>query len=321
MIGKKNDLDLVNLDLNNNRSFDGVPLDANFTLAAFDPTPDNFIPGNFAGTGVDSVARYVASTATYIDLNSNFAWDGNSGGDRSFFFAPGAGMQTPLAGDWGMIDKDAWGIYAVSTDEFRLDVNDNGVFDGNSGGDFFFSLASVSGSGTAFAGDFTGNGGSSAGKLVAPNNNFIIDLNGNGVWDGNGGGDFNGFFAPGMTDSIPLVGNWDGSPDGSVEIGVYSPTLDQFALDLNANKVWDGNSGGDLLVVLAFASGNGIPGVCDFNGDGADDVYKVVGDVSNWIIDLNGNGIWDGNSGGDFNGFFGPASGTGVPMAGYWTAP
>ncbi len=61
--------------------------------------------------------------------------------------------------------------------------------------------------------------------------------------------------------------------------------------------------------------------VCDWDGDGADNVAKVVGTNSNWIIDLNGNNAWDGVAGGDSNDFFGPASGTGVPMAGVWSAP
>lgn len=321
-IGKQSDSGAILLDVNGNLTFDGVAGgDANFALAAFDPAPESHTPGNFGGAGVDSVARYVASTSTYIDLNSDFAWNGTGGGDRQFFFAPGRGMQTALVGDWGILGKDAWGIYDPNADEFLLDVNDNGVFDGNAGGDRFFSLSGASGPGIPFAGDLTGNGIDGAGKLVAPTNNFIIDIDGDGIWEGNAGGDFNGFFAPGKTNSIPLLGNWDGSADGSKEIGLYNPAADQFMLDVNGNKVWDGNVGGDALVVLAAASGPGIPVVCDWDGDGADDVAKVVGTNSNWIMDLNGNKAWDGNAGGDFNGFFGPGSGTGVPMAGVWTTP
>lgn len=321
-IGKATANGDVNLDVNGNRSYDGTSGgDANFALAAFDPAPESFIPGNFAGAGVDAVARYVTSTSTYIDLNSNFVWDGIAGGDRQFFFAPGRGMQTALGGDWGINGNDAWGIYDGSADEYLLDLNDNGVFDGNSGGDRFFALAGDAGPGTPFSGDFNGGGADGTGKLVGPSNNFIMDINANGIWEGNAGGDFNGFFAPGSVNSIPLMGNWDGSTDGSKEIGLYDPATDRFMLDLNGNKVWEGNVGGDVLIVLAAASGPGIPVVCDWNGDGKDNVAKVVGTNSNWIMDLNGNQAWDGNAGGDFNGFFGSGSGTGQPMAGVWSAP
>jgi hypothetical protein len=319
-IGKISNAGDINLDVNGNRSYDGSGGgDSNFQLAAFDPAPESHIPGNFAGAGVDAVARYVTSTATYIDLNSNFSWDGTQAGDGQFFFAPGRGMQNSLVGDWGMNGNDAWGIYDTTDDVFLLDLNDDGVYSGNSGGDLFFALASSSGLGLPFSGDFTGNGVAGTGKLVN-NNNFIMDINANGLWEGNPL-DFNGFFAPGATGGIPIIGNWDGSADGSKEIGIYHPASDQFMLDLNGNKEWEGNVGGDALVVLAAAAGPGIPVVCDWDGDGADDVAKVVGDSSNWIMDLNGDKVWQGNAGGDFNGFFGPGSGTGQPMAGVWSAP
>jgi hypothetical protein len=307
------------LDVNSNRSFDGVGGgDANFAIAAFDAGADSILGANLVGTGQDVAARYTDSTATYVDANGNYSWDGVSGGDESFFFAPGQGFQTPVVGDFSQLGTDQWGLYNTTSDAFVLDLNDNRAFDGISGGDANYSLAFSSGPGIPFVGDFDGDGAVETGKLIGPSNNFVIDLNGNNVWDGNSGGDFSGFFAPGQANSVPVIGDWNG--DGSDDIGIYTPG-DEFQLDFNGNLVWDGVSGGDRNVVLSFASGAGIPVICDWDGDGSDEPAKIVGADSNWIMDLNGDLIWSGNSGGDFNGFFGPGSGTGEPIAGVWTAP
>lgn len=306
---------LAKIDLNDNRMFDGTAAgDANFGLASFDSGPGSvFVSGDWAGAGSPQVARYTDSTATYVDLNGNYAWNGNAGGDLVFFFAPGQGQQQAVIGDWNMDAADEWGTYNNSTRAFRLDKNGNGAFDGVPT-DANFAIAANQGDGIGVAGDWNGTGRDCAARLIAPNNNWVIDLNCNDAWNGNAGGDHNGFFAPGQSNSLPLVGDWDG--DGDDDIGVYNPNNDQFFLDLNDNLTWDGNAGGDKNIVIAFADGAGQPVVCDWNGDGSDNVGKLIGTSAQFTTDLNGNNQWDGNAGGDFNGFFGPGSGSGLDLSG-----
>jgi hypothetical protein len=164
-------------------------------------------------------------------------------------------------------------------------------------------------------GDWNGDGVDSPAK-VGHRNNFTIDVNGNFVWDGNAGGDHNNFFAPGAGNATPIVGDWDG--DGDDDIGLYT-TDDLFYLDLNDNLIWDGNAGGDANVSFAAFLGIGTPLICDWNGDGSDDIGKVIG--SNYLLDWNGNRVWDGAGGGDITTFFGHRFGDGQPLCGVLTIP
>jgi hypothetical protein len=177
-------------------------------------------------------------------------------------------------------------------------------------------LLASAGAGAPIVGDWNNDGVDSPAKVVPPSNNFIIDTNGNFGWDGNAGGDNNIFFAPGQANATPIVGDWDG--DGDDDIGLYTAG-DLFFLDLNDNLVWDGNAGGDANVSFAAFAGVGTPLICDWNGDGSDDIGKVIG--SNYILDLNGNRVWDGNVGGDRSSFFGQGFGAGQPQCGVLTSP
>ena len=71
---------------------------------------------------------------------------------------------------------------------------------------------------------------------VQRGNQFWLDRNGNGVWDGNAGGDRLYTFR--NVGDKPLVGDWDG--DGDDEIGSWNAGL--FYIDLNSNGVWDGTA-------------------------------------------------------------------------------
>jgi hypothetical protein len=74
--------------------------------------------------------------------------------------------------------------------------------------------------------------------------NFILDFNGNGVWDGRAGGDVNfRFNAPG---TLPVVGDWDG--DGTDNVGKYFNR--RFYLDFDGDGRWDGPAGGDVRYVF-----------------------------------------------------------------------
>jgi hypothetical protein len=80
--------------------------------------------------------------------------------------------------------------------------------------------------------DFDGDGTSDVG--VFSNGGWVLDLNGNGQWDGCG---VDGCFGFGGTPGdIPVVGDWTGS--GTAKIGIFRDG--GWALDLNGNGQWEG---------------------------------------------------------------------------------
>src|SRR5574338_466328 len=89
-----------------------------------------------------------------------------------------------------------------------------------------------------------------------------------------------------------FVGDFNG--DGIVDAGKQNGTV--FHLDLNGNRVWNGNAGGDRSANFAAFSGTGTPLAGDWDNDGADEVGRYVDATAGFYLDLNGNGIWDGGA-------------------------
>jgi hypothetical protein len=287
--------------------------DASLTLAAFAGagTP---ILGDWNDDGVDDTGKQV-STSYYLDLNGSRTWDGNAGGDRGAAFASSFGVGLPLVGRWTPGGGDRIGTFVNNV--FYLDRNGNGVWNGNAGGDLASGFAAAFVGGVPVIGDWNGDGDDDLGKQLT--SFFYLDLNGNDIWDGDAGGDRVTSFAasfvqPPFGFGVPLVGDWDG--DGDDEFGLYVD--DKFLLDLNGNGIWNGNAGGDANVAFAAFAGPGVPIVCDWDGDGDDDIGKVVG--TTFYLDRNGNRTWDGNAGGDRSSNF-AIGGEGRPLPGVWSPP
>ncbi len=152
-------------------------------------------------------------------------------------------------------------------------------------------------------GDWNGDGRTKIG--VYYNGTWLLDYNGNGIWDGPGIDKLIFFGGSGYT---PVVGDWNGS--GTSKIGVHQNGT--WLIDFNGNFQWDG-SGVDKLV---FFGGVGYtPVVGDWNGSGNTKIGAYQDGT--WIIDYNGNFSWDGVAT-DKLIFFG---GTGyTPVVGDWNA-
>lgn len=138
--------------------------------------------------------------------------------------------------------------------------------------------------------------------------NWYIDADGNGQWDGPPS-DKQFTFAAGAGD-IAVTGDWNG--DGRIKAGVYHNGF--WLLDYNGNGVWDG-VGVDRFIALGGNGAGEVPVVGDWNGSGTTKVgvyYKGF-----WLLDYNGNGQWDGTSGGDR--FIALGGGAGeTPVTGDW---
>ena len=138
---------------------------------------------------------------------------------------------------------------------------------------------------------------------------FMLDVNANGRWDGNGHGDAKRAF--GLPTDTSLTGDWNG--DGVDEIGVFRSSNLKFYLDFNGNRRWDGVGGGDVVQRLGGIPGDS-PVVGDWNGDGYDEIG--LHRKNKFLLDQNGNGRWEGVAGGDVVRVFG--AWTDTPIIGDW---
>jgi hypothetical protein len=96
------------------------------------------------------------------------------------------------------------------------------------------------------------------------------------------------------------------------KIGVHRDDL--FILDANGTSFWDGISpGADKIDQFGDVTGDTAT-IGDWNGDGVDDIG--VFRHGEWYLDFNGDGVWNGVSGGDKIYVFGRA--TDEPIVGDW---
>jgi hypothetical protein len=147
----------------------------------------------------------------------------------------------------------AVGIWRPNFGLFLLDLNANGRWDGVAGGDCTSRFGAAGD--RPVAGDWNRDGRSEVGAWRPATGRFLLDLNGNGRWDGTAGGEIlTGWF--GLPGDRPAIGDWTG--DGPAEVGFWGPDYRRFRLDANANDRWDGPSGGDR-VTASFGEATDIP--------------------------------------------------------------
>jgi Divergent InlB B-repeat domain len=82
------------------------------------------------------------------------------------------------------------------------------------------------------------------------------------------------------------------SISGRDKVGVFRPSTGEWFLDRNGSSTWDGCQV-DSCARL-FTGSNALPVVGDWNGDGVTKLGLFAADSSEWFLDANGNGIWDG---------------------------
>jgi hypothetical protein len=129
---------------------------------------------------------------------------------------------------------------------------------------------------------------------------WLLDVNGNGQWNGN----VDRVYTFGQAGDQPVVGDWN--DDGFTEIGVKRGN--QWYLDYNGNGRWDG-AGLDRFRTFGLASDQPVTG--DWNGNGITDIGVKRG--NQWYLDYNGSGTWNA---GDRLYTFGLASDQ--PLTGDW---
>jgi hypothetical protein len=190
-----------------------------------------------------------------------------------------------------------------------LDVDGNRQWDDPP--DQAFAYGGIAGD-VPITGDWTGDGHTKVGIYRAKNGLFILDTNGDEVFDsGDAVYKFLQNVGGPQPGDVPVVGDWNGS--GTSKIGIVRDGF-LWLLDLNGDGVYE--PGTDLEYVFGGAPGD-IPVVGDWTGTGTTKI-GVLRDVFLWLLDANGNGTWDGTAGGDFAFAFGGIPGD-VPVVGDWT--
>lgn len=168
---------------------------------------------------------------------------------------------------------------------------------------------------TAHAGPGGGPTSCQIGKYTG-NSLVLLDQNENAAWDGPATDVLHGL-AQVFPRGVALVGDWNG--DGEDDMGKVDLSVSGFFLDKNGNKSWDQPVGGDQQTVFAaFANTDGLstPLSGDWNMDGADEIGWYVPGSDLFILDFDGDGIW--NPSVDKIGVVGPNRTQGIPIVGDW---
>ncbi len=218
--------------------------------------------------------------------------------------------QDAAGGDSGLVALGSWIVLSLplSTSKvgaynagyWALDKNGSFGWDGTAVDQLSFWSLGQPGEIPVY-GDWNGDGRTKIGLYV--NGTWLLDYNGNGVWDGPNVDKLIYFGGPGYQ---PLVGDWNGS--GTSKIAVHQNGT--WLIDYNGNFQWDG-PGTDKLI---FFGGVGYtPVLGDWNGSGTTKIG--VHQNGTWLIDFNGNFQWDGPATDKLIFFGGPGY---TPVVGDW---
>jgi FtsP/CotA-like multicopper oxidase with cupredoxin domain len=236
----------------------------------------------------------------FLDSNANNIWDGPTVDTRFIF-----GLQTDKSvfGDWNGDGNTEIGTYRNG--QWYLDLNGNGVWDGEAT-DILCSLGGTADS-IPVTGDWNGDGITDIGVFKSNTNTWFLDTNGNRQWDK--ATDLTTIY--GITGDVPVVGNWTGV--GADKIGVYRAGI--WLLDTNGNGIWNGQTVDTRLDNFTKKPGD-IPVVGDWNGSGIDKVGVYRAGV--WLLDKNGNGVYNSQIVDTrIDNFVNPVAGD-VPIVGKW---
>ncbi len=169
---------------------------------------------------------------------------------------------------------------------FVLDANGSGAYDGPPADKFFFYVSQQPGD-IAVVGDWNGNGRTKVG--IYRNGFWILDYNGNGVYDYDGTAANDKFYALGGPTSsgyVPVVGDWNG--DGRTKVGYYKGGF--WFLDYNGNGTFDGTGPTQDRFYGFGGNANEFPILGDWNHDGRTKVGIFY--TGNFVLDYDGDGLY-----------------------------
>ena len=232
------------LDRNGNGLWDGCTVDVCLKwLAQKSGVP---VAGNWDGGDTTRIGTFDVATGTwYLDRNGNNQWDGCEVDTCiTSFGAPGdvsvvrsaTGSDRPSIGVFPSAvtntvpRKDIitnWGLW-------KFDASENSISDGCQLDSCFWKYANPGD--FAVVGDWDGDGIGNISVFDASRGSWLLDNNGNGLWDGCAVDKCLSNF--GQMHDLPVAGDWDGT--GKAMIGVFRPSTGEWFLDKNGNGQLDG---------------------------------------------------------------------------------
>jgi len=185
------------LDSNGNGEWNGAAVDRQYNFGISGDIP---ISGDWDNNRKSEIGVFRPSTHLfYLDYNGNGVWNG-AVVDRMYNF--GMTGDIPISNDWNSDGRTEIGIFRPSTHQFYLDYNGNGVWNG-AVVDRTYNFG-ITGD-MPISGDWNHNGAAEIGVFRDSTHLFVLDYNGNGVWNGTVVDKTYDF---GITGDTPVTGKW-----------------------------------------------------------------------------------------------------------------
>jgi len=185
------------LDSNGNGEWNGAAVDRQYNFGISGDIP---ISGDWDNNRKSEIGVFRPSTHLfYLDYNGNGVWNG-AVVDRMYNFGMTGDM--PISNDWNSDGRTEIGIFRPSTHQFYLDYNGNGVWNG-AVVDRTYNFG-ITGD-MPISGDWNHNGAAEIGVFRNSTHLFVLDYNGNGVWNGTVVDKTYDF---GITGDTPVTGKW-----------------------------------------------------------------------------------------------------------------
>ena len=263
---------------------------------------------NFSANLTDKIGLYRPSTGEwFLDRNASGAWEGCNIDLCVQLFTGSDAL--PVVGDWNNSGVTKLGLFAADTTEWFLDANGNGIWDG--------CQIDICSQAFGLATDLPVIGQWSAGTedriaiFRSSENKWHLDINGNETLNTCKIDKCAGFSVY-QSGDVPVAGDWTGR--GTTQLGLFRPSTGQWFLDRNANRTWNGCN--KDRCISSFGQPGDVPITGDWNGTGISKIGLFRPATSEWLLDLNGNDVWDGCNVDKCVTAFGQAGD--LPVAGKW---
>lgn len=267
---------------------------ASITLTSSKTCTATFQP---AGTAVPTKIGVFRPTTGewFLDRSGNGQWNGCGVDTCAVSF--GQPDDLPVVGSWSSNEASNIGVFNPATGSWHLDTNGNGVWDGcavdtcidafGHPGEFPVTRK-LSGADHSVVGTFAPRTVSMVkGRKKTQQGLWTFDGNGNRAFDGCSADECDKF---GQTSMLPVVGDWNGT--GHEELGVFLPNKGQWHLDANGNGILD-KCRVDVCS-KRFGNRGDLPVAGDWDGTGMTRVGVFRPSTGEWLLDINGNGRFDG---------------------------
>jgi Divergent InlB B-repeat domain len=234
------------------------------------------VTANFVNNLTDRIGIYRPSTGEwFLDRNGNGKWDETD----SYAEPIGETVGVPVVGDWDGSGKTKLGLFVPKSpqSQWLLECEvDNCVRSFGQPTDL------------PMVGRWTTGSIDEIGVFRPLEKKWYLDSNHNGVLDGCRTDECPSFSIY-MNGDVPVAGDWSGS--GITQLGLFRPNTGEWFLNRNGNRSWN-NCKKDTC--LTFGKAGDLPVIGDWNGTGISKIGVFRSSTGEWLLDLNGNGKWDG---------------------------